>query len=105
MADEDYGAWYIRGLEWDDPLRIRTPDELINWINELGFLPLFSNEVKGFSVAEHTWSSGWWTDDPAEDPWLWRAGFFILQLILHIFAGVALHGARSRPAPAARMQE
>lgn len=72
MADEDYGAWYIRGLEWDDPLRIRTPDELINWINELGFLPLFSNEVKGFSVAEHTWSSGWWTDDPAEDPWLWR---------------------------------
>ena len=27
--------------------------ELINWINEVGFLPLFANEVSGFSAEEH----------------------------------------------------
>ena len=62
----------IRGLSWDNPLRIRTPEELISWINEIGFLPLFENDIPGFSAEEHTWYGGWWCDDPKQDPWLWR---------------------------------
>lgn len=49
MAEED-GTWIMRGLEWDNPYRIRTYGELINWINEIGFLPLFKNEVEDFSA-------------------------------------------------------
>jgi len=67
------GEWIIYGLEWDNPLRIRSAEELINYINEVGFLPLFKNEIEGFSVEEHTWSGGWWSGDPEQDPWEWRA--------------------------------
>ena len=62
----------MRGMDWNDPLRIRTTDELINYINQVGFLPLFANEVPGFSVEEHVSPLYWWSDDPANDPWLWR---------------------------------
>ena len=52
MANES-GTWIMHGLDWDNPYRIRTYRELINWINEIGFLPLFKNEVEGFSAEEH----------------------------------------------------
>ena len=42
------GEWIMRGLDWDDPLRIRTPEELINYIDQVGFLPLFANELPGW---------------------------------------------------------
>ena len=71
MAVEN-GEWIIRGLGWDDPLRIRSWQELIRWIDEIGFLPLFKNDVEGFSVEEHTVGLCWWTGDPAQDPWEWR---------------------------------
>lgn len=60
------------GLEWDNPYRIRTYRELISWINEIGFLPLFKNEVDGFSAEEHVSDRFWWTGDPEQDPWEWR---------------------------------
>ncbi|MCD8118683.1 MAG: hypothetical protein LUE29_04250 [Lachnospiraceae bacterium] len=60
------------GLDWNDPLRIRSWQELVNWINEIGFLPLFRNEIEGFSVEEHTADVSWWTGDPEQDPWEWR---------------------------------
>ena len=62
----------MRGLSWDDPYRIRTWQELINWINEIGFLPLFANDIEGFSAEEHVSSDFWWTEDPDQDPWVWR---------------------------------
>ena len=71
MANEN-GEWIMRGLKWDDPYRIRTWKELIRWINEVGFLPLFANDVGGFSAEEHVSPNFWWTDDPEQDPWLWR---------------------------------
>ena len=71
MPKED-GQWYMRGLAWDDPYRVRTWQELVNYINEVGFLPLFANEVPGFSVEEHVSSLFWWTGDPDQDPWEWR---------------------------------
>ena len=49
----------MRGLDWDDPFRIRTWRELINYINQVGFLPLFANEVPGFSVEDHVSNLFW----------------------------------------------
>jgi hypothetical protein len=66
------GEWVMQGLAWDDPKRIKTTDELLDYINRVGFLPLFGNEIPGFSVEDHTSSGGWWSEDPAQDPWLWR---------------------------------
>ena len=71
MAVKD-GQWIMRGMEWDNPYRIRTWKELVNWINEVGFLPLFANEVEGFSTEEHVSPDYWWTGIREEDPWEWR---------------------------------
>lgn len=71
MAVEN-GEWVMYGMEWEDPYRIRSCRELIGWINELGFLPLFKNEIEGFSAEEHTSDRFWWTGDKEQDPWEWR---------------------------------
>ncbi len=60
------------GLDWDNPYRIRNFRELINWVNEVGFLPLFRNEADGFSVEEHTSPNYWWSGNQEQDPWEWR---------------------------------
>ncbi len=70
--EKENGTWYMRGLDWDDPYRIRTWEELVSWINDVGFLPLFANDVEGFSVEEHVSPNYWWTGVREEDPWEWR---------------------------------
>ena len=64
------GEWILHGRT--GPGQLRTPEELEARVEELGFLPLFENEVKGFSVEEHTDPADWWTDNEARDPWSWR---------------------------------
>lgn len=71
MAVEN-GVWTMYGMDWDDPYRIRSCRELINWINEIGFLPFFKNEIEGFSAEEHTSNRYWWTGNKEQDPWEWR---------------------------------
>lgn len=71
MANE-HGEWIMHGVDGNDPLCIHTVDELIALINEFGFLPLFKNEVSGFSVEERTVSHYWWSGDYSKDPWAWR---------------------------------
>lgn len=71
MAVEN-GVWTMYGMDWDDPYRIRSCRELINWINEIGFLPFFKNEIEGFSAEEHTSNCYWWTGNKEQDPWEWR---------------------------------
>ena len=71
MAEEN-GAWTMRGLDWDDPARIQSWQELIDWVDEVGFLPLFRNEADGFSTEENTSDLYWWSGDPEQDPWEWR---------------------------------
>ena len=66
------GVWIMRGLDWRDPRRIQSWQELADWIDEIGFLPLFKNEVDGFSVEENTSGRFWWTGDVERDPWEWR---------------------------------
>ncbi len=71
MAFED-GDWIMHGLDWNDPLRVRSWQELISYIDEVGFLPLFASDVPGFSVEEHVSPDYWWTGIEEEDPWEWR---------------------------------
>lgn len=70
MNEEE--RWTMHGMSPDDPACIRTVDELEAYIAEIGFLPLFRNEIAGFSVEEHTSTDGWWTGDSSIDPWKWR---------------------------------
>lgn len=72
MGNES-GEWIMHGVSWDDPACIHTVDEAIAFINEVGFLPLFQNEITGFSLEERTVPQYWWCDDPEKDPWMWRA--------------------------------
>lgn len=71
MADEQ-GAWIMQGTDWDDPRRIKIYRELISFVNETGVLPLFKNEIEGFSAEEHVSPLYWWTGDQEQDPWVWR---------------------------------
>lgn len=71
MANES-GTWIMYGVEWDDPECIHTVDEAIEYINEVGFLPLFKNEIPGFSLEERTVPEFWWSGDAWHDPWEWR---------------------------------
>ena len=68
----DNGLFIMNGSKRGDKLRVRTAEELVELINKVGFLPLFSNEVKGFSVEEHVSAGSWWTGDINTDPWEWR---------------------------------
>lgn len=71
MANEG-GTWIMYGVEWDDPECLHTVQDAIDYINEIGFLPLFKNDIPGFSLEERTVPEFWWCDDPAVDPWSWR---------------------------------
>lgn len=72
MANEG-GTWIMYGVSEDDPECIHTVDEAIDFINEVGFLPLFKNEIPGFSLEERTVPDYWWSGDIKRDPWEWRA--------------------------------
>jgi len=71
MAVEN-GEWVMYGVDWDDPCCIHTVEELMDYINEAGFLPLFKNDIPGFSVEERTVAQYWWSEDAEHDPWIWR---------------------------------
>jgi hypothetical protein len=66
------GKWVMEGLNYQDANRIKSSNELSDYINEVGFLPLFKNNIEGFSVEEITATDSWWSDRPEEDPWVWR---------------------------------
>ena len=65
------GVWYMKGCRRNDPGCLHSPEDLRALVRKIGFLPLFSNAVPGFSVEEHTPANDWWTDGPG-DPWAWR---------------------------------
>lgn len=72
MGNES-GEWIMHGMKWNNPECIHSVDEAIKYINELGFLPLFKNDIDGFSLEERTVPEYWWSDNPEIDPWMWRA--------------------------------
>ena len=54
-----------------------SPQALRAAVQELGFLPFFKNEIKGFSIEEMCPPRLWFSDDPG--PWEWK-GPVIRQL-------------------------
>ena len=71
MGNES-GTWIMYGVSEDDPECIHTVEQAIEYINEIGFLPLFKNEIPGFSLEERTVPEYWWSGDIERDPWEWR---------------------------------
>lgn len=71
MGNEN-GTWVMHGLSYNDPGCLHTVEELADYIEAVGFLPLFENGIPGLSVEEHTESAYWWSGDEARDPWEWR---------------------------------
>ena len=49
---------------------IRRKKDLIDAVNELGFVPLFTNSIEGFSVEEHVAPSAWFSGE--EGVWEWK---------------------------------
>lgn len=66
------GEWIMKGCRRTDEECLHSPEELLELVQEIGFLPLFSNGIPGFSVEERTPAEDWWTDHPETDPWAWR---------------------------------
>ena len=66
------GVWIMKGCRRTDSHCLHSPEDLLALVREIGFLPLFSNDIPGFSVEEHTPAEDWWQDDPVTDPWAWR---------------------------------
>ena len=50
---------------------IKSSNDLVELVQEWGFLPLFRNQVSGFSVEEHTPSELWFVDG-VDGPWEWK---------------------------------
>ncbi len=71
MGNEN-GTWIMYGVDWDDPECLHTVDEATEYIEKVGFLPLFRNEIPGFSLEERTAADFWWSGDVERDPWEWR---------------------------------
>ena len=44
--------------------------KLREYIDEVGFLPLFKHDIDGFSLERRTVPEYWWSDNPEIDPWI-----------------------------------
>lgn len=62
----------MKGCDKNDPSALKSIEDAIVLIHKIGFLPLFSNDIPGFSVEEHVPAGNWWTGDETTDPWEWR---------------------------------
>ena len=60
MGNES-GEWIMHGMKWDNPECIHSVDEAIKYINEFGFLPLFKNDIDGFSLEDCVCTDSWRT--------------------------------------------
>ena len=49
VMGNEAGEWIIHGVTWDDPKCIHDVDEAVEYINRVGFLPLFKTKSGVFS--------------------------------------------------------
>lgn len=52
--------------------KLRSASQLLNLVEDIGFLPFFHNETEGFSVEECT-PDGYWFVEGVEGPWDWKS--------------------------------
>ena len=57
---------------------IRSKDDLMDVIHEIGILPFFANSVEGWSIEEHIDPALWFTDQ--EGPWEWKGHTVVTRL-------------------------
>ena len=50
--------------------KLKSADDIVALVKEIGFLPFFRNDIEGFSVEEHTPRELWFTEN--EGPWEWK---------------------------------
>lgn len=55
---------------------VRTRRDLVDLVNEIGFLPFFSGRIEGFSLEENisyeAWYQGRWSGRVKWDAWDWK---------------------------------
>ena len=61
-------------MTFSDDFKIASMQDLIDLIDELGFVPFFQNEIEGFSIEEHIGRGCWYTDgdDGFWPAWEWK---------------------------------
>ena len=64
----------MHGVSARNPKCIHNVDEAVSFIKKVGFLPLFKNEIDGFSLEERTVAGDWWCGDVKKDPRAWSDG-------------------------------
>ena len=69
---EENGTWIIKGYESFDEAPLKTVENMMEYVKKVGFVPLFQNEIPGFSIEENSYKYGWWGDNPKIDPWAFR---------------------------------
>ena len=57
---------------FSDRFTIGSEEELIKAIEELGFVPFFENEIKGFSLEEHIAPGCWYGGSDPWEAWEWK---------------------------------
>lgn len=50
--------------------KLKSAEDIVGLVKEIGFLPFFRNNIEGFSVEECTPSRLWFTGE--EGPWEWK---------------------------------
>ena len=61
-------------MTFSDKFKIRSMQDLMDLIDEVGFVPFFANEIEGFSIEEHIVKGCWYTDgdDGFWPAWEWK---------------------------------
>ena len=57
---------------FSDDFRIGSVEELIEAVNDLGFVPFFENAIKGFSLEEHIAPGCWYYGSDPWKAWDWK---------------------------------
>lgn len=65
------GEWVMEGTT-DKSKQLKSVGELTEFVNKVGFIPYFKNDVDGFSIEEYTDSASWFSSFESNDPWIWR---------------------------------
>ncbi len=71
MAEEN-GSWIMSGYESFEEAPLKTVEDMLEYVKQVGFVPLFRNEIPGFSIEELSYKHGWWGENPQIDPWAFR---------------------------------
>ncbi len=59
-------------MNYNDDFVIRSMEDLMQLIREVGFVPFFENEIPGFSIEEHIDPKLWYDSGDTWEAWDWK---------------------------------